>query len=155
MYNRVLVPLDGSQLSECSLQHVKSTITEGHRTDVILLRVIEPLLSNDAAVWAQAGYTVTEVEKKHKKDAEEYLKQIAEMLSRAGVIARIEVVFGRAAEAIMEYASEHKVDLIIISTHGRSGISRLAFGSVAEKVVHNTDIPVLLVTAPGCRTKKK
>ena len=63
MYRKVLLPLDGSELAECSLDHAKSVAAKDGITEVILLRVVEPMGANDAAAWAQAGYMVPEVEK--------------------------------------------------------------------------------------------
>ena len=68
-----------------------------------------------------------------------------------GISARGEVVTGKAADAILDYAEKNNVDLIIMSTHGRSGISRWAFGSVADRVVRHSIAPVLLVAPAGCR----
>ncbi len=150
MYKKILVPLDGSELSACSLEHVKQT---GAGSDVILFRVIEPLPVNDLAAWAQAGYMVSDVIKRAKENARQALSLAAEKLAGHGISARVEVIEGRAAEAILEYAEKNQVDLIIISSHGRSGISRFAFGSVADRVVRHSKIPVLVITPPGCKEK--
>jgi len=154
MYKKILVPLDGSDLSECTLSHVKPVVPEQNGTEVILLRVMEPLTSNEAAAWAQAGYMIADVEKKNRNDAGEYLSKVSERLQQQGIAAHGEVIPGRAADAILDYAHKNNVELIIMSTHGRSGIARWAFGSVADKVVRSSDIPVLLITAPGCRMEK-
>ncbi len=152
MYAKVLVPLDGSELSECSLEHVKQVAAVNGGSDVILLRVIEPISSNDAAAWAQAGYALADVLNKNKALAEKYLTQAAGKLLGQGISARVEVIEGRVAEAILDYAEKNKIDLIIMSTHGRSGISRFTFGSVADKVVRHSPIPVLVISPPGCKT---
>jgi nucleotide-binding universal stress UspA family protein len=151
MYSKILVPLDSSELAECGLEYVKRTASPGGVTEVILLRVVEPIFSYDASAWAQAGYTVTEVQNKNKVRAKEYLSQIAARLTSEGITTRIEVVEGRAAEAIMDYAEKNNVDLIIMSTHGRSGISRWAFGSVADRVLRHSVVPVLSVVPADCR----
>jgi nucleotide-binding universal stress UspA family protein len=151
MFAKILVPLDGSELSECSLERVKQAAAGGGTTEVILLRVIEPVTSNEASAWMQAGYTVTDVQNKNKTAARDYLAQAAERLIKQGISTRGEVVEGRAAESILDYAEKNKVDLILISTHGRSGISRWTFGSVADRVVRHSPIPVLLISPPGCR----
>jgi nucleotide-binding universal stress UspA family protein len=150
MYTKILVPLDGSELSACSLEHVKQIAGVG-MSEVILLKVIEPVASNDAAAWSQAGYTVTDLMDKNKTLAKNYLSQAADKLKNQGISARVEVIEGRAAESILDYAQKNKVELIIISSHGRSGISRWTFGSVADRVVHHSQIPVLVISPPGCR----
>ena len=78
MYNRILVPLDGSEFSECSLGHVKQVAAAGGLSEVILLRVMEPVSTNDAAASSQAGYTITEVQNKNKAAAQDYLSRAAE-----------------------------------------------------------------------------
>jgi nucleotide-binding universal stress UspA family protein len=154
MYNKILAPLDGSELSACSLDQLKQLTSPGGGTEVILLRVIEPLVSNDAEAWARSGYTVTEVQNKNKANALEYLSLAAGKLTHQGISARVEIMEGRAAESILEYAEKNGVDLILISSHGRSGISRWTFGSVADKVVRHSSIPVMVITPPGCRAGK-
>ncbi len=154
MYSKILVPLDGSELSECSLEHIKPAATGGGTAEVILLRVVEPPNSGEVSAWSQAGYTVTDVQNRIKKDARDYVSRAAEKLVNQGISARSEMIEGRAAETILDYAEKNGVDLIIISTHGRSGISRWAFGSVADRVVRHSPIPVLVISAPGCRINK-
>jgi len=154
MYSKILVPLDSSELAECGLEQVKRNVSPGGGSEVILLRVIEPISANDAAAWAQAGYMLVDVQNKNKALAKEYLSKIAERLSNEGVTSRAEVIEGRAAESIIDYAEKNQIDLIIMSTHGRSGISRFAFGSVADNVASHSAIPVLVVTSPGCRVKQ-
>ncbi len=150
MYTKILVPLDGSELSECSLAHVKEVAAPGV-SEVILLRVQEPVVPNDAAAWSQAGYTITDVQAQNRFNAEKYLSLAAKKLNDQGISTKIEAIEGRAAESILEYAEKNKVELIVISTHGRSGISRWTFGSVADRVVRHSLIPVLVISPPGCR----
>ncbi len=154
MYHKILVPLDGSPLAECTLEHVKSVIAESSTPEVVLVRALEPVLSYEASAWAQAGYSPVDVDKKNQSEAQKYLSHMAETLINQGVNAKTEVIPGRPAEAILDYAEKNQFDIIVMSTHGRSGISRWAFGSVAEKIVHHSNVPVLLVTAAGCREKK-
>jgi nucleotide-binding universal stress UspA family protein len=157
MYTKILVPLDGSPLAECSLEHLK-TVVQGQGApspQVILLRAVEPVSSNDAAALAQAGYMIADVEARKADEAKEYLFKMVDRLSKDGIAARDVVVFGRAAEAILDYAQKNGIDLIVMSSHGRSGISRFAFGSVSDRVVRHSTIPVLLVSAPGCRLDNK
>ena len=66
---------------------------------------------------------------------------------------RSEVVTGRAADNLADFAAKNEVDLIIIATHGRSGISRWIWGSVADRILHSSSVPVLIVRPPGCEPK--
>jgi nucleotide-binding universal stress UspA family protein len=84
-----------------------------------------------------------------RAEAERSLAPTKERLSRAGLKVRVEVLFGRPARRIIEYAMKEEVDLIAMATHGRSGFSRWVFGSVAEKVLRATVLPILLIRPPG------
>jgi nucleotide-binding universal stress UspA family protein len=145
--NKILVPLDGSKLAENSLIRLKTIVGPATVSEIVLLRVIEQLYSNEIDAFTQSRHHVDEAEQRGKADAEAYLSSVSKSLGKEGIITRTEVVFGKAAESILDYAEQNKFDMIVISTHGRSGISRWAFGSVAEKVAHSSKIPVLLVTS--------
>ena len=152
MYSKLMVPLDGSQLSECSLEHMKAIAIGCHVPEVVLLRVVEPLSSNEIAALSQiGGAPIAELEATKKTEATDYITNMVQKLIKEGVSARGEVVNGKAVDEILDYAEKNNFSLIIISTHGRSGISRWAFGSVADKVVRHSVIPVLMVTPTGCR----
>ncbi len=155
MYNKVMVPLDGSRLAECSLDHVK-TIASGCRiTEVILLRAVEPLSANEISALSQVrGNPIAELEVLNRTEATKYIASMVEKLNKEGITTRGEVINGKAADTILDYAAKNTIDLIIMSTHGRNGISRWAFGSVADKVARSSAIPVLLVAPAGCRIDK-
>jgi hypothetical protein len=79
------------------------------------------------------------------KSFEHYLWHTAQLLEADGLIVRARLVIGAPADAILRVSSEEQADLIVMATHGRSGLSRLALGSVAEEVIRHADLPVLLV----------
>ncbi len=149
MYKKILVPLDGSALSETSLEHVKSIVSGSPATEVVLLRVVEPISSFDASALAQSGYLMGDVQSRKKADAADYLSKMAAKMAKDNINVQQVVAEGRAAEAILDYVDKNQVDLIIMSSHGRTGISRWAFGSVADRVLHQSGVPVLLVTLAG------
>ena len=96
------------------------------------------------------GTDPTEAQVEVVREAEEYLKAVAERLTRDGVRnVETSVWYGPAASAIVDAARLRKVDLIVMSTHGRSGLGRLILGSVAESVLRGTTTPILLLRAPG------
>lgn len=140
MYQKILVPLDGSALAECVLAHVKAVAKGCGTTEVVLLEVIEPL-----PAWAAEGINFDAVQNANVRAAEAYLTKIQAQLSSEGFNVRSEILRGRPAEAITEFAQRNAVDLIAIATHGRSGISRWVFGSVADKLVRSSFVPVLLI----------
>jgi nucleotide-binding universal stress UspA family protein len=153
MYKKILAPLDGSKLSECSLEHLKAIAIGCAVPEVILLRVVEPLSALATADLAQAGGNLLAKEEQQSKDeAQDYLSKLDAKLKKEGLATKAVSVYGRAAEVILDYASKNKVDLIIMSTHGRSGVSRWAFGSITDRVLRHSAVPVLIVSPAACRT---
>ncbi len=160
MYNRILVPLDGSKLSECSLAHVKHIMQGNSTAEVILLTVHGEVDINDPYPYslARAREISEEREKADieiEQKLESYLSEKADSLKKENISVKTYLIHPEplksVPEIIINYAEENKVDLIVMSTHGRSGVSRWAFGSVADKVVHYSKIPVLTVTPAQCR----
>ncbi|MBT9133183.1 MAG: TRAP-T-associated universal stress protein TeaD [Firmicutes bacterium] len=147
MYKKILAPLDGSELSECSLEHVKAVATGCSVPEVILLRVTEPIVQ----CYEIGDDRYRDVENKAETADREYLSQVAADLKQEGIAAETIVVRGQAAEAILDYVKNNQVDLVIMSTHGRSGVSRWFLGSVAERVVRHCGAPVLVVSPIDCR----
>ena len=153
MYKKVLVPLDGSKLSESILSHVVAIATGCQVPEVILLRVREPLDSSVRAVLDPE--IADELDQAYYDESVGYLNKVSKKLAKKGVAVGVEVLAGNPAEEIIKYADSKRVDLIIMSTHGRSGFSRLVFGSVADKVIRQTTKPVLLKPAgKGGESKK-
>lgn len=155
MYNYILVPLDGSKLSEKALAHVKVIAKGCGKPKVTLLTVLE----SSKAVFPEALYNAT-MEQAHrewvkanqnvKQNAEKYLVSQAKDLKEEGldvktVVIQADLVKG-AADIIIDYAKANKTDLIIMSTHGRSGVSRWTLGSVTDKVIRHAGITVLTST---------
>jgi nucleotide-binding universal stress UspA family protein len=160
VYNTILAPLDGSKLSECALAHVKEVAAGCHVGKVILLNVMEqryPLYAD----YGNREQVEQEIrEKKTAQDrqaalAEKYLDAAKNTLIEQGLDVITAAVpaeeFQSPADLILNYAEKNKVDLIVMSTHGRSGITRWAFGSVADRVVRHSKIPVLTIAPAGCR----
>ena len=156
MYDNIVVPLDGSSLAEQVLPYVKDMAQ--HRAATIHLVSIAPL----APVVTAAASPVRlyplvvssadlELQVNERERIEEeltnYLRGIAIRLENGNVKTKIEVRFGEPAEEIIAYAEDVKADLIAMCTHGRTGLARWAYGSVAEKVMRHAHCPVLLVRA--------
>jgi nucleotide-binding universal stress UspA family protein len=146
MYQKVLVPLDGSELAECVLPHVKAIATGCGIEQVVLLRVVEPLPTGTALGVEKV------VQKTGVKAAEDYLATIQAKLNKEGLVVKTQVLTGRPAETISEFAQSERVDLIAIATHGHSGISRWIFGSVADRLVRSSLVPILLIRPRGCES---
>jgi nucleotide-binding universal stress UspA family protein len=152
MYKNILVPLDGSEFGECGLQHVKEVASGSNASKIVLFRAVEPLSVEDVSRLTIAGDNLLrKAEMDNQRQARNYLVKIKRQLTKSGFKAEAVVVDGEAANEILAYAKDNEVDLIVMTTHGRSGISRLFFGSVAQKVLQHSPIPVLLVAPAGCR----
>ena len=141
MYQRVLVPLDGSRVAEAILPFIEQ-IAGPLDMEVLLVRVV-PLTSMDVvgmAKEAQAGAPILK-----ELDAQGYLEPLVASLKAKGVRAGARVRIGDPATEIVAAAKEINADLIAMTTHGRSGLGRLLFGSVAEAVLRGSPIPVFLL----------
>jgi nucleotide-binding universal stress UspA family protein len=150
MYKKVLVPLDGSKLAECVLPHVE-TIGKGCGVlEVVFLRVAEPFRLPSGYNAGLGQETIDRIDAEDKAAAQSYLDNLVKRTRYDGVSVKPEVITGTPAESIADYATKNSIELIVIATHGRSGVSRWALGSVADRVLHFACIPVLMVRAPGC-----
>lgn len=150
MYKKILVPLDGSALAECVLPHVES-IAKGCRVEeVIFLRVTEPFRHFCDLDGCVTQETMNSIDTDNKSAAEKYLNELTKRTRYDGVSVKPEAVTGTPGESIADYAAENSVDLIVIATHGRSGVSRWTWGSVADRILRSACVPVLMVRAPGC-----
>lgn len=148
--NKVLVSLDGSRASEAILPYVRNFmkgIRENAETEVTLLRVLTP--SHHVPV-GEAVVTVpyTDVELSQlKEQAESYLEGIGKELEQDGIIVHCDAVVRSVstADQILDFATSKNVNLIAMSTHGRTGISRLFLGTTTDRVLHSIKIPILLI----------
>ncbi len=153
MYQKILVPLDGSELAECVLPHVESIAKGCGVESVTFVRVAEPIPIPYAG---DDGYILSakeleRMESESRAAAKNYLNQLMNRVKYDGINVQSEVLTGGpAADMIAEYATKKGVDLIIIATHGRSGISRWVWGSVADRVLRSACVPVFMIRAPGC-----
>lgn len=138
--NKILVPLDGSSLAEAALpEAVELARTSG--AQLFLLRA--------AQTHTPPGVDATQAQIEVVEEAEKYLAQVQEQLGTLGLKeVKTTVWYGPAAYAIVEAARLYKIDLIVITTHGRSGLGRLILGSVAESVLRGTRTPILVLRAP-------
>ena len=143
-HRRVLVALDGSQSAEAVLRFLLEIAGPLDMT-VLLLRVLEPV--RPTVLEAMPGVVVEDVEGR-RRDAEEYLAPMAAALRARGVDTAWAVRRGQPAEEILAAARESGADLIAMATHGRTGLNRLLFGSVAEAVLRQAPVPVFMIRQP-------
>jgi nucleotide-binding universal stress UspA family protein len=161
MYKKILVPLDGSKLAECALPHAEELAKGCNTEEVILVSVTEliegyKVIGNPTRTLVEqlspgAGKRrIHEVVGKLERQARRYLGRIAKTLEAKGIRVRMEVPLGKPAEEIVGFAEREGADIIVMSSHGRSGPSRWVHGSVADKVLRSSCVPVVMVRAPGC-----
>lgn len=154
MYKKILVPLDGSEFAERSLAHVKAIAKGCQVPEVVLMGVVEPVpQAGELSNFVGADWGV-EVEKQTLDWLKGYLAGMVGKLSGEGINAKAAIAHGKAADEILDYAKKNKVDLIIMTTHGRSGVARWAMGSVADRIVRHTEAPVLVISSRGDRGGK-
>ncbi|MFB6118551.1 universal stress protein [Halosegnis sp.] len=138
MYDSILVPVDRSAPSDAALEHARSLAGE-HDATVHLLHAVE---------LVQLGYAGTipsHVVEGARKGAEELLAEAAEAFDAVPV--ETTVATGGPAATIDEYVDDHDIDLVVMGTHGRSGIERVVLGSTTERTIRLTDAPVLTLEA--------
>jgi len=141
MYKRALVPLDGSMVAEAIVPFILE-IAGPLDMEVALLRVVVPA---PPMGLEGSSYVVAEDVEKLRANAEAYLASVAVALRDQGVRVAIQVRFGEAVPEILAGAREVEADLIAMTTHGRGGLGRLLFGSVAEAVLRQAAIPVFMM----------
>ena len=154
MYKKVLVPLDGSALAECTLSHVKNLIKDGSVGEVTLLNVVHVDLpwAVMAAQMDAKHIDLDAIRKPLFAASKKYLADIESRLGSEGIKVRTESLEGnRPADTITEYAQKKGMDMIIIGTHGNTGLKKLMVGSVAFGVLHQSHVPVLLIRPESCQ----
>lgn len=152
MYKEILLTLDGSALSEAAIPHAIA-VAKAFGARVTLLSVVEPI-----GVYAQPGaigpvLDVTLNVEEEKENIRQYLGEIAVRFEDQGIGVRRVVRDGDAASQICDYSEQNDIDLIVMSTHGRSGIMRWVYGSVADRVLRAARAAVLLVRVRSAEEK--
>ncbi len=150
MYQKILVPLDGSKVSEYSLSHVSAIATGCDVPEVVLIRVVVPMpryAELGEVDWAQ-------MDRNAKAGAKAYLAKTTKKLKNDFINTKSVMAIGDPAEEILDYARKNGVDLIIMTSHAHPGIMKWFLGSTAERVVRHSPVSVLLVSPPKTKSKK-
>lgn len=142
-YKKIVVPLDGSGWSRRALPHAVD-IARANGSELILLHVFRPLASDYADTLVLAGQ---EGQIQQLREAmEQTLTGMASDLRNESIPVRIHIIEGAGvASAICDYVRDEDIDLVVMSTHGRTGLARFLFGSVASKVMEGIKVPALLI----------
>ncbi|MDX1613206.1 MAG: universal stress protein [Candidatus Promineifilaceae bacterium] len=143
MYERILVPLDGSERAEAILPHVE-TLAVSYEAEVLLLHVVEPNVVFTSPYDAYPEMNMEEAERR-VEEARAYLNRLVKRLERQGITVREIVEYGPIVLSILDVATAQDVSLIAMASHGRSGLARVFYGSVAAGVLQRVDRPLFLV----------
>ena len=144
-YKRILVCLDGSALAETALPHAQMLASD-EDAEILLLRVsVNPAAEFSFSDPSIANNIIEEME----AETLAYMQSARGKLQKAGFRTSFLIRQGAIAETILHVAVECQADVVVMSTHGRTGPARWLLGSIAERVVHNSRVPVLLIRAAG------
>jgi nucleotide-binding universal stress UspA family protein len=142
IYKKILVPLDGSKLAEVALPHAES-LAKQYDAELVLLTVATPPI-----ITGHGHEAMVLLEKQTDKlmqDAELYLKGLKGQFTVSGIKTIILVKYGSVVESIIEIADSQAVDLVLIASHGRTGLTRVFFGSVAAGVLNRIEQPLMVI----------
>lgn len=145
MFKRILVPLDGSARAESALP-VAARIARASGGGIVLVQVVNMLMEYGPYL-GQAGIFTQETMEIELEAAETYLRRVADKLH--GVETKVEAIYGAPALAILSVVHEQHADLVVICSHGHTGFKRWVLGSVAQKVVQHSAVPVLVLHEGG------
>lgn len=140
---KFLVSLDGSQFSEAIIPYIKE-LTKINKPDVTLIRVIEPVTLPFTTGYIEHEKYEKEIMERAKEEASRYLQKKKEIFEQEEIKASTALLKGHPANEILNYAEENNISLIAITTHGYTGITKWAYGSVAANIIESSSIPVLL-----------
>jgi nucleotide-binding universal stress UspA family protein len=140
-YKKILVPLDGSETSEAILSEIEK-LASAFGSSICLLHVVPTLIFPGAVESALQYETIAEA---LTNEGEAYLRTVEKRLKDKGLTVESQLVHGNEAHVILEHSDRKDIDLIAMSTHGRSGVSRWLLGSVAEKIIRHATKPIVLL----------
>lgn len=143
MFKKIVIPLDGSKLAEKVLPYLQH-VTNPAESELVLVRNIE---LSSYAFASDSAFVTAELYEAVQDEAINYLKIQKEKLEESGFSVQMELARGDTATGIVQIATDLHADLIAMTTHGRTGLTRMAMGSVADRVVRSADVPILLVQA--------
>jgi nucleotide-binding universal stress UspA family protein len=173
VFKKILVPCDGSELAQESVFPHVEELAEAMDAEIIILRVVSapagrsgtafradaaempislPVTPEDARIARHPIYKDQEIASA-EAEARHSVSRAVAMLHEKGIRARSAVLLGHPAEEIIEYATGQNIDLIVMCSHGRSGVGRWVFGSVTEKVLRGSQTPILVIRPQGLQNR--
>ncbi len=146
MYHKILVPLDGSKRADRILPHVED-LARRYKAKVIFLQVVE-----HKAITTPEGAFINYSDQEFdqaKKQAETHLSGIQGEFRGKNIESQTRVIYGPVVHEILNMAAQEGVDLIALASHGRGGLARVFYGSVAAGLLHRVDRPLLIIRSRG------
>jgi nucleotide-binding universal stress UspA family protein len=142
-YQKIVVPLDGSGWSESVLPHA-CQVARDHNAEMILVHVFKPPAHEYMTSLMLAGQE-EQVQNIRKSEEQKFIS-LRNQLRDEGYNVRVQWIEGTGvSELIIDYIQQEKPDLVVMSSHGRTGISRFFFGSVAQEILHSVSVPVMII----------
>lgn len=154
MFQRILVPLDGSELARRALP-VAVELARQNNSTLVLAQAIHVSYGALPEAYIATPDLYNQIHDQAQADAETELKAAAGQATEAGVAVETVILEGDPASELVDYEDEGKIDLIVMSTHGRTGLARFVYGSVAERVLRHGSRPILLLRAHDLKTDAK
>lgn len=135
---RFLVPLDGSKLAERAFE-VAATMAENYEGEIELLAVLDTVVANGFTEFADSEHiAITDA-------VNNYMKTVQAAWNEVPIAGHHVISAPNVAEAIVRFSADNEIDMIVMASHGRSGLGRWLLGSVAEKVIRTAEVPVVVV----------
>ena len=147
MYQTILVPSDFSECGETAWNHAVQ-LAKVHNSRIVVLYVVEPVMSHYGLVGLIPG--VKELEEQHDIASRLKLKELVDHAEEQGLTVEGKILTGKPSRCVLDAAKDAGADLIIMGTHGRSGLAHDNIGSTAERVVQKSGVPVLVVHPEHC-----
>jgi nucleotide-binding universal stress UspA family protein len=145
MYNTILLPLDGSERAERIFPHVEE-LAHKFAAKLLLVRVVEPILIGMSPYNNESYYIAEELERR-TEEAKTYLAGLQAEFAKKAIQVQTYIEYGTVVATILEIAEREQADLIALSSHGRTGLARVFYGSVAAGILQRADRPLLLIRA--------
>ena len=145
MYTKILVPLDGSETAECVFPTLRWLLEVSHVNELVLIRAVEPFHAGMGVDGSVPPDERAAIDRDAKKAAHDYLEGVGAQIIKSGIALTTVVEEGKPSEVVGNYAAKNGVDLILMATHGYSGLQRILRGSTADGILHSAHVPVLLV----------
>ena len=147
MYQKILVALDGSSLAEKGLESAVATAKQNPGSKLVLLTILEAASLGEGLTYGGLAYEKLQLQVNQalEEGSRKYMHNLVAKFKSEGIDMQVEIGRGDAAEGVVNYAEKNQIDLIVLTTRGRSGLGKFFLGSVAAKVISTSPVPVLVI----------